>query len=98
MTDMTGPYSAIGGPGSAVAVNMAVEDSGLREKGWTIDVISADHQNKPDVAASLARRWADLDNVDVYTDLNSSGVALAVNTIAVEKIASTSIQAPRPPL
>ena len=85
MTDMTGPYSAIGGPGSAVAVNMAVEDSGLREKGWTIDVISADHQNKPDVAASLARRWADLDNVDVYTDLNSSGVALAVNTIAVEK-------------
>jgi branched-chain amino acid transport system substrate-binding protein len=85
MTDMTGPYSAIGGPGSAVAVNMAVEDSGLREKGWTIDVISADHQNKPDVAASLARRWADLDNVDVYTDLNSSGVALAVNTIVAEK-------------
>ena len=57
MTDMSGLYSDISGSGSVLAVNMAVEDSGLREKGWKIDIISADHQNKPDIATSLARQW-----------------------------------------
>jgi branched-chain amino acid transport system substrate-binding protein len=64
---------------------MAVEDSGLRENGWKIEVISADHQNKPDVATSIARQWADRDNVDVYLNVNNSGVALAINTVVVEK-------------
>jgi branched-chain amino acid transport system substrate-binding protein len=57
----------------------------LREKGWKIDIISADHQNKPDIATSLARQWADVENVDVYADVVTSSTALAVNPVAVEK-------------
>jgi branched-chain amino acid transport system substrate-binding protein len=64
---------------------MAVEDSGLREKGWKIDVISADHQLKPDVTAAIARQWADVENVDAYVDVVASSTALALNPIAVEK-------------
>ncbi len=85
LTDMSGLYSDISGSGSVLAVNMAIEDSGLREKGWKIDVISADHQNKPDLANSLARQWADVENVDVYADVVTSSTALAVNPVAVEK-------------
>jgi branched-chain amino acid transport system substrate-binding protein len=85
LTDMSGVYSDIAGPGSVLAANMAVEDSGLRENGWKIEVISADHQNKPDIATSIARQWADHDNVDVYLNVNNSGVALAINTVVVEK-------------
>jgi branched-chain amino acid transport system substrate-binding protein len=85
LTDMSGLYSDISGSGSVLAVNMAVEDSGLREKGWKIDIISADHQNKPDVATSLARQWADVENVDVYADVVTSSTALAVNPVVVEK-------------
>jgi branched-chain amino acid transport system substrate-binding protein len=85
MTDMSGLYSDISGSGSVLAVNMAVEDSGLREKGWKIDIISADHQNKPDIATSLARQWADVENVDVYADVVTSSTALAVNPVVVEK-------------
>lgn len=89
LTDMSGVYSDIAGPGSVIAANMAVEDSGLREIGWKIAVISADHQNKPDIATSIARQWADRDNVDVFLNVNNSGVALAINPVVVEKIAST---------
>ncbi|MCB1540202.1 MAG: ABC transporter substrate-binding protein, partial [Rhodoblastus sp.] len=85
MTDMAGLYSDISGINSVLAVTMAVEDSGLREKGWKIDIISADHQNKPDVATSLARQWADVENVDLYADVVTSSTALAVNPVAVEK-------------
>ena len=85
MTDMSGLYSDISGSGSVLAVNMAVEDSGLREKGWKIDIISADHQNKPDIATSLGRQWADVENVDVYADVVTSSTALAVNPVVVEK-------------
>jgi branched-chain amino acid transport system substrate-binding protein len=85
MTDMSGLYSDITGSGAVLAVNMAVEDSGLREKGWKIDVISADHQNKPDVATGLARQWADVENVDAYADVVTSSTALAINPIVVEK-------------
>jgi len=85
MTDMSGLYSDISGSGSVLAVNMAVEDSGLREKGWKIDIISADHQNKPDIATSLARQWADVENVDVYADVVTSSTALAINPVVVEK-------------
>lgn len=85
LTDMSGVYSDIAGPGSVLAANMAVEDSGLREKGWKIDVIAADHQNKPDVATQIAREWADRENVDAYLNVNNSGVALAINPIVVEK-------------
>ncbi len=64
---------------------MAVEDSGLTAKGWKIDVISGDHQNKPDVGTNIARQWFDVDKVDVIVDVPNSGVALAVNNVVKEK-------------
>jgi len=85
LTDMSGLYSDLGGPGSVVAAQMAVEDSGLTKKGWKIDVISADHQNKPDVGANIARQWFDVDKVDVINDVVTSSVALAVSNVAKEK-------------
>ncbi len=85
MTDMAGLYSDISGINSVLAVTMAVEDSGLREKGWKIDIISGDHQNKPDVATSLARQWADVENVDLYADVVTSSTALAVMPVALDK-------------
>ncbi|MES1148608.1 MAG: ABC transporter substrate-binding protein, partial [Bradyrhizobium guangdongense] len=60
LTDNSGLYADLGGPGSTVAAQMAIEDSGLAAKGWKLDLISADHQNKPDVATALARQWADV--------------------------------------
>jgi branched-chain amino acid transport system substrate-binding protein len=85
LNDMSSLYADIGGPNSVVAIKMAVEDSGLTKKGWKIDVISADHQNKPDVGVSIARQWIDTDKVDAIADVPNSGVALAVNNIVREK-------------
>src|SRR5207302_3416460 len=79
LTDNSGLYSDLGGPGSTVAAQMAVEDAGLAGKGWKIDVISADHQNKPDIGTNTARQWIDVDKVDIFVDVLNSGVALAVN-------------------
>jgi branched-chain amino acid transport system substrate-binding protein len=83
--DMASLYADIGGAGSVVAAQMAVEDSGLLKEGWKIEVISADHQNKPDVGANIARQWIDVDKVDAFVDLASSGVGLAVANVAKEK-------------
>jgi len=85
LNDQTSVYADTGGPGSTLAAQMAVEDSGLLQKGWKIEVIAADHQNKPDVGSSIARQWYDVDKVDMIIDLPNSGVALAVNQIAKEK-------------
>jgi len=85
LTDMSGLYSDLGGAGSTLAAQMAVEDSGLPAKGWKIDVISADHQNKPDIATNIARQWADVEKVDIFMDVLNSGVALAVNNVVKEK-------------
>jgi branched-chain amino acid transport system substrate-binding protein len=85
LNDMNSLYADIGGPNSVVAANMAVEDSGLRAKGWTIDVISGDHQNKPDVGVNISRQWIDNDKVDLIADTPNSGVALAVSNVAREK-------------
>lgn len=85
LTDMSSLYSDIGGPGSLLAAQMAAEDSGLTGKGWKIDIVSGDHQNKPDVGANIARRWIDEDKVDVIADVPTSSVALAVNNIVKEK-------------
>jgi branched-chain amino acid transport system substrate-binding protein len=85
LDDQSSLYADQGGPGSVLSVNMAVEDSGLRDKGWTIDVISADHQNKPDVAVGIARQWFDVDKVDAIVGVQNSGVALAVAGVAKEK-------------
>jgi branched-chain amino acid transport system substrate-binding protein len=83
--DQSGLYSDIGGPGSTVAAQMAVEDSGLLAKGWKIDVISADHQNKPDVAVNIGKQWIDVEKVDVFVDLAASNVGLATANLSKEK-------------
>jgi branched-chain amino acid transport system substrate-binding protein len=85
LTDNSGLYSDLGGAGSTLAAQMAVEDSGLAAKGWKIDIISADHQNKPDIAVNIARQWADVEKVDIFMDVLNSGVALAVNNLVKEK-------------
>ena len=85
LNDMSSLYADIGGPNSVVAVKMAVEDSGLTKKGWKIDVVSGDHQNKPDVGTNIARQWIDTEKVDAIADTPNSGVALAVNNLVKEK-------------
>ena len=79
MTDMSSLFSDIGGDGSLVAAKMAIEDFGGKVLGKPIELISADHQNKPDVAANLAREWYDKDKVSAIVDLLPSGVALAAS-------------------
>jgi ABC-type branched-subunit amino acid transport system substrate-binding protein len=83
--DQSGLYADIGGPGSSAAAQMAIEDSGLLAKGWKIDLISADHQNKPDVGVNIGKQWIDVEKVDVFVDLASSGVGLAIANLAKEK-------------
>ena len=83
--DQSGLYADIGGPGSSVAAQMAIEDSGLLAKGWKIDLISADHQNKPDVGVNIGKQWIDVEKVDVFVDLASSGVGLAIANLAKDK-------------
>jgi branched-chain amino acid transport system substrate-binding protein len=85
LTDMSSLYADINGPNTVVAIKMAVEDSGLVAKGWKIEVIGGDHQNKPDVAVGIARQWIDTDKVDVVADTPNSGVALAVSNLVKEK-------------
>jgi branched-chain amino acid transport system substrate-binding protein len=85
LNDMSSLYADIGGPNSVVAIKMAVEDSGLLKKGWTIDVLSGDHQNKPDIGVNIARQWIDAEKVDVIADTPNSGVALAVSNLVKEK-------------
>src|ERR1700724_2823249 len=85
LTDMSSLYADINGPGAVTAVNMAIEDSGLRAKGWKIDVVSGDHQNKPDVGVNIARQWIDTEKVDVVADTPNSGVALAISNLVKEK-------------
>ena len=84
LSDQSGLYSDLGGPGSTLAAQMAIEDSGLTAKGWKIDIISGDHQNKPDIGTSIARQWFDVEKVDVVVDVPNSGVALAVNNVVKE--------------
>ncbi|MCO6187630.1 ABC transporter substrate-binding protein [Rhizobium sp. L1K21] len=84
--DMSGVYSTgFSGEGAVAAVKMAVEDFGGTVLGKKIEVISADHQNKADVASATARQWIDEDHVDMITDLTNSAVALAVQQLASEK-------------
>src|SRR6202050_3155540 len=85
LPDQPALYADLGGPGSTLAAQMAIEESGLTAKGWKIDIISGDHQNKPDVGTAIARQWFDVDKVDVIVDVPNSGVALAVNNVIKEK-------------
>lgn len=85
LTDMSSLYTDLAGAGSVAAARMAVEDSGIEKRGYKVEVVSADHQNKPDVGSAIARQWYDQDKVDVIVDVPNSGVALAVNQITKEK-------------
>src|ERR1700751_4744294 len=85
LSDQSGLYADLAGPGSTLAAQMAVEDSGLTAKGWKIDIISGDHQNKPDTGPLIAGQWFDVDKVDIIVDVPNSGVALAVNNVVKEK-------------
>jgi branched-chain amino acid transport system substrate-binding protein len=85
LTDQSSAYSDITGAGSIAAAQLAVDDFGGIVLGKRIQLVNADHQGKPDVAATIARRWFDVDGVDAIVDLPSSPIALAVHNIAKEK-------------
>jgi branched-chain amino acid transport system substrate-binding protein len=85
LTDMSSLYADITGPGSLLAAQMAVEDFGAAKRGMQVEVVSADHQNKPDVGASIARQWYDIERVDAIVDVPTSSVALAVSEITRDK-------------
>src|SRR5262245_6952396 len=85
LSDMSSLYADIGGPGSVAAAKMAVEDYGADKKGLKVEIVSADHQNKPDVGSAITRQWYDTDKVDVIVDVPTSSVALAVNQITRDK-------------
>jgi branched-chain amino acid transport system substrate-binding protein len=85
LNDMSGTYLNVTGPTSVVCCKQALEDSGVFGKGLNVEVINADHQNKPDLAVSIARQWFDRDGVDVILDVPTSSVALAVQGVAKEK-------------
>ncbi len=82
LTDMSGLYADLGGPGSVEAAKMAIADAGGKLLGKPIELVSGDHQNKPDIGAGIARKWYQADGVDVIADVPNSGVALAVEGVA----------------
>ena len=82
---MSSLYTDLAGAGSVAAAKLAVEDSGIEKRGYKVEIVSADHQNKPDVGSAIARQWYDTDKVDVIVDVPNSGVALAVNQITKDK-------------
>ncbi|QDQ25679.1 ABC transporter substrate-binding protein [Chitinimonas arctica] len=85
LTDMSGVYAGLSGKGSVLAAQMAVADFGGKVLGKPIEIISADHQNKPDIGAAKAREWFDTQGVDMINDLVNSGVGIAVQKIGAEK-------------
>jgi branched-chain amino acid transport system substrate-binding protein len=85
LNDQSGLYADLGGPGSVIAAQMAVEDFGGTVLGKPIEIVSADHQNKADIGASIARQWFDADKVDMAIDFDNSAVALAVEQLAKER-------------
>jgi branched-chain amino acid transport system substrate-binding protein len=86
LTDMAGVFSDLAGAGSVTAAQMAVDDFVAKEKpSFKVELVSADHQNKPDVATGIARQWYDTGEVDLITDVINSGVALAVSSVAEAK-------------
>ncbi|HEY4045093.1 MAG TPA: ABC transporter substrate-binding protein [Rhodopila sp.] len=85
LNDMSGPFADQSGKGSVVAAQMAAEDFADQGGGFRVEIVSADHQNKPDIGAQIVRAWVDRDGVDAVADAVNSGVGLAVNTVMAEK-------------
>jgi branched-chain amino acid transport system substrate-binding protein len=85
IADMSSLYADIGGPGSIAAARLAIQDFGAAAKGMKVEIISADHQNKPDLASSIVSTWIDVDKVDVILNGSSSGVGLAISEVVRQK-------------
>jgi branched-chain amino acid transport system substrate-binding protein len=85
LNDMSSLYADISGPGSVTAAKMAVQDFNPAAHGMKVEIVSADHQNKPDVGSNIARQWFDVDHVDAIVDVPTSSVALAVADVTREK-------------
>src|SRR6266481_5797727 len=85
LTDMSGQFSHESGEGAVTAVRMAIEDFGEKVLGKPIELVVADHQNKPDIASGIARKWFDVDKVDMIANLINSSIALSVSQLAKEK-------------
>src|SRR5579859_3035195 len=85
LNDQSGLYADLGGPGSAIAARMAVEDAGGTVLGKPVEIAVADHQNKADIGAAIARRWFDAERVDMAIGFDNSSVALAVEQLAAER-------------
>jgi len=85
LSDMSSLYADIGGPGSVAAAKMAIADFTANNKDVKVELVSADHQNKPDVGTTIANQWFDVDKVDMIIDVPNSGVALAVSSVAAAK-------------
>ncbi|MBC7634076.1 MAG: ABC transporter substrate-binding protein [Acetobacteraceae bacterium] len=83
LTDMSGPYQNVAGPGATIAAQMAMAE--FKAAGFNVEVVSADHQNKPDVGVAIVRQWFDRDGVDVILEVANSAVTLAVQGVAKEK-------------
>ena len=96
LNDQSGVYADYGGKYSVEAARMAIEDFGGEVLGQKIEMVTADHQNKPDLAVSIARRWYETENVDMITELTTSSVALAVQQLPMKRRRSTSWSARRP--
>lgn len=85
LNDQSGVYADFGGRWSVEAARMAVEDAGGKVLGVPVEIVSADHQNKPDIASNIARQWYDVDKVDAVMELTTSSVALAVQALSKDK-------------
>jgi branched-chain amino acid transport system substrate-binding protein len=85
LTDMSSLYADATGPGSVAAAKLAIEDFNPAAHGLKVDLVSADHQNKPDVGSNIARQWFDTDHVDAIVDVPNSGVALAISEVTRDK-------------
>jgi branched-chain amino acid transport system substrate-binding protein len=85
LTDLSGQYRDNSGPTSVIAAQQAVEDFRPEQHGFKVEILSADHQQKPDVGIATARQWFDRDGVDAVADLNNTAIALAVNGIVTQK-------------
>src|SRR5678816_3884900 len=82
LNDQSSLYADLGGQGSVLAAKMAIEDFKAKDKGLNVEVIFADHQNKPDVGTQIANKWIDAEGVDVIVDTPEFGVSLAVNAVS----------------
>jgi branched-chain amino acid transport system substrate-binding protein len=85
LTDMSSLYADVGGPGSVVAAKLAVADFAKDHPNVKVEIVSGDHQNKPDIGSQIANQWFDVDHVDMIVDVPNSGVALAISQVASQK-------------